>query len=209
MRRALGLLLFVSLAGLAACGPDDGRQLAEPDPDLTALPPPTTVGPVISGAEPPEQGIGPGGLTLSSPDFPAGGALPLTASCRGSTSPALQWTAPPAEVTELALVVQDIDAGNFAQWVVTGIPTTERQAPAGSAPRGGAVRPNSAGTIGWSSPCPDDDTAHRIVFTLYALDEPPAQTSADAPAVIRAVQAAAIGSASLLARAIPRGPDGN
>lgn len=208
MRRARGLLLVVGLGVLAACGPDDGRQLAEPDPDLTALPPPTTVGPAISGAEPPEQSIGPGGLTISSPDFPAGGALPLTASCRGDASPALRWTAPPDEVTELALVVQDIDAGNFAQWVVTGIPVTERRAPAGSAPTGGAVRPNSAGVIGWTSPCPTDDTAHRIVFTLYALDRTPARTSADAPAVIRAVQEASIGSASLLARAVPRGPDG-
>lgn len=207
MRRPLvSLGVAVALVALTACGPDDGRQLADPDPDLTAVVPTSSTLPAFSGASVPLQGIGPDGLTLSSPDFVPGGPLPATATCAGERSPVMAWTAPGPDVVELALVAQDLDEGNLTQWVVTGIAPTEGRAPTGGAPLGADLRPNSTGRIGWDSPCPSDDTTHRIVFTLYALDRPLTVTATDAASVVRAVQDAAAGSASLLGQAIPPGP---
>jgi phosphatidylethanolamine-binding protein (PEBP) family uncharacterized protein len=207
MRRPFVTLgVAVALVTLAACGPDDGRQLAEPDPDLTAVVPTTSTLPAFSGGSVPLQGIGPDGLTLSSPDFVPGGPLPASATCSGDRSPTMTWTAPGPDVVELALVAQDLDEGNLAQWVVTGIAPTEGRSPAGGAPLGADLRPNSAGAVGWDSPCPGDDITHRIVFTLYALDQPLNVTVADAASVVRAVQDAAAGSASVLGQALPPGP---
>ena len=196
-----GAVLTVSL--LAACGPDDGRHLADPDPDLTAVPVPTTAPVPVIDTDAPLQGVGPGGLTLSSPDFAPGATLPEESACAGDVSPALAWTDPPRRVTELALVVQDIDADGVAQWVVTGISPGRTRAPQGRPPTGAEVGLNSAGVAAWSGPCPQDAFAHRIVFTLYALDQPLPVTAGDATSVVSAVQSASYGSASLLARAAP------
>ena len=165
---------------LAACGPDDGRNLAEPNPELTAVPVPTTTPVPIIDTDAPLQGVGPGGLTLSSPDFAPGATMPEASACGGDLSPALEWTAPPRRVTGLALVVQDIDADGVAQWVVTDISPGVTRAPQGEPPRGSEVRLNSAGVAAWSGPCPQDAFAHRIVFTLYALDKPLPVTAGDA-----------------------------
>lgn len=177
--------------------------MAEPDPDLTTVPVATAPPAPIVDADPPPQGTGPGGLELSSPDFEPGGVLPDASACGGPTSPALAWTAPPAQIEELALVVQDLDAGGVAQWVVTGIPADAGRVGAGRAPDGSDVRANSSAVEAWTSPCPQDGREHRIVFTLYALDEAPPAGAGDATSVVTAVQAASAGSASLLARAQP------
>ena len=204
VHRALSTLTVSLVIVLVACGPDDGRQLADPDPALTAVPVPTTTPTAVIDADPPLQGIGPGGLTLSSTDFAPGATLPETSSCGGDTSPALAWTPPPGRITELALVVQDIDADGAAQWILTGIPARAGRVPAGTTPARAEVRTNSAGDAVWASPCPTDAFAHRIVFTLYALDQPLAEGAGDPTSVVSAVQAASAGSASLLGRARPR-----
>ena len=203
-RRRATVLLGVGLAlALVACGPDDGRQLAEPDPDLTAVPVPTTTPAQVIDLDPPLQGIGPGELTLTSADFSAGATLPERSACGGDTSPRLEWTDPPNRIRELALVVQDIDAEGVAQWIVTGIPAEAGRVRAGEAPESGEVRANSAGDEAWASPCPLDGFAHRIVFTLYALDQELPQGAGDPTSVVTALQAASGGSASLLGRAAP------
>ena len=206
MRR--GLLIVLMLAAVS-CGPDDGRQLAEPDPDLTAVPvPSSTTGAAFTGGEIPVQAVGPDGLTLQSPDFVPGGALPRRSACGGERSPALRWSQPGDDIVELALVAQDADADFLAQWVVTGMPAAAGRVPAGGAPIGAEVRLNSAGGIGWDSPCPADGRSHQIVFTLYALDQPLAVGGPDAASVVRAVQDASAGSASIVAQALPPGPEG-
>ncbi len=194
-------LVVLSLASLVACGPDDGRRLAEPDPELTAVPVPTTTPTPVLEGDPPLQGIGPNDLTLSSDDFSPGATLPQPSACGGEVSPDLNWTAPPRRAVELALVVQDIDEDGVAQWIVTGIPTDVLEAPRGEPPAGADVRINSAGVTGWTSPCPAQGSAHRIVFTLYVLDEELAVGAGDPTSVVTAVQAASMGSASLLGRA--------
>lgn len=199
----------VALAGLLllpACGPDDGRHLADPDPDLTAVPVPTTSPAAIVDTDPALTTTGPGGMEIRGIDFGPGENLPTASGCGGPTSPGLTWTAPPRRVTELALVVQDIDGDGSIQWLVTGLSPGELSIPTGTPPESGEVRLNTTGTATWTSPCPQDGFAHRIVFTLYAFDQELPQTAGDAGSVVDAVRAAAFGSASFLVRApIPVG----
>jgi phosphatidylethanolamine-binding protein (PEBP) family uncharacterized protein len=195
------LAAVLSLA--VSCGPDDGRELADPDPDLTAVPVATTSPAAIVDLDPELQATGPGGLTLSSPDFSPGATMPEDSACGGATSPALTWTAAPRRTRQLALVVQDIDSDGTIHWLVTDIPPDSLSVDRGIPPVGGEVRPNSRGTATWASPCPQDGFAHRIVFTLYALDRRLPETSDDAASVVAAIRDVAFGSATLLGRAAP------
>ena len=58
-------------------------------------------------------------LTITSPDFPANGAIPARFSCDGDKArPALRFAGVPAGAAELALIVVDPDAGGFVHWTV-------------------------------------------------------------------------------------------
>ncbi len=196
--------LLVVLGLSVACGPDDGRHLAEPSPELTAVPVPTTSPAAIIDVDPDLETTGPGGLRLTSPDFSPGGTMPAVSGCGGATSPALEWTAPPPAATELALVVQDVDGNGAVQWVVTEIPPDARSVDRGTPPAGAKVSTNTTGTATWASPCPQDGLAHRIVFELFVLEAPlPEGLPSDAASVVAAIRDAATGSATLLGRAAP------
>jgi phosphatidylethanolamine-binding protein (PEBP) family uncharacterized protein len=186
-----------------ACSTDDGRQLADPDPDLTRV---TTTAPTATGEAArggaasalavPVSSAGPDGLEVASPDFAAGAALPLETTCDGADrAPTITWAGSGDE--PLALVVRDADGGGSVHWLVTDL-----VGPTGTVGRDGApgsVRANSSGVEGWTGPCPDDDLEHRYVFTLYSLPEafelPP---SGDAPADVAAIEEAHLGAATLL-----------
>ena len=172
-RRASALLAGVLALALVACGPDDGRHLADPNPELTAVPVPPRPPAEIIDVDPPLQGIGPGGLTLTSADFGPGATMPRAVGLPVAR-PRPAWSGPTRRtaMTELALVVQDIDAEGVAQWIVTGIPAEAGRVRAGEAPERRRRAANSAGDEACASPCPTDGFAHRIVFTLYALDQP-------------------------------------
>lgn len=111
-------------------------------------------------------------FTLSSPAFPAGGAIPSTYTCDGSgSSLPLSWSGVPADTKELVLVMRDPDApgGTYVHWAVAGIdPTTTGFAAGGVS---GMVIPgrNSAGTLGYTGPCPPQGAPHHYVITLSAL----------------------------------------
>src|SRR5829696_9745244 len=91
-------LLVLGLAGLAACSSGAGTPRAE-----RAL------------REP---------ITVSSPAFPAGAAIPQRLTCDGDNrSPPLAWSGVPPGTVELAVVVDDPDAprGTYMHWVVVGL----------------------------------------------------------------------------------------
>jgi phosphatidylethanolamine-binding protein (PEBP) family uncharacterized protein len=199
-RRWLPLAL-VALLGLTACGPDDGRELADPDPDLTAVPVATVTPATIDDPDPALSSTGPGGVELRGTDFGPGESLPLESGCGGPTSPGLTWTAPPRRTTEMALVAQDVDGDGAVQFLVTGMSPDTLQIPRGGPLESGEVRQNSSGTTTWTSPCPQDGFAHRIVFTLYLLDGPMPEGAADTASVVDRIREAAYGSATVVARA--------
>jgi phosphatidylethanolamine-binding protein (PEBP) family uncharacterized protein len=110
----------------------------------------------------------PGGpLTISSPAFADGGAIPADFTCKGmNTPPPLAWSAPLGG----ALIVDDPDAprGPYVHWIVTGIGFGPGSTAAGETPFGGVTLPNSAGQAAYAGPCPPPGTGvHHYRFTLY------------------------------------------
>ena len=142
MRRAAVVLL----ACLAGCG--GGDKLSSPPPSA------------------------PQRLTVTSPDFPAGGRIPARFSCDGAKArPALHFAGVPAGAAELALIVVDPDAGGFVHWTVYGMAPGTRALGATGLPPGAREGENSTGATGWTPPCPPSGT-HRYEFRLYSLERP-------------------------------------
>ena len=162
-------VLVLGLAGLAACSSGDGGPRAE-----RALP---------------ER------ITVSSPAFAAGAAIPRRFTCEGeSVSPPLAWSGVPAGTVEVALVVDDPDAprGTYVHWVVVGIDPARTELAEGAVPPAARQLSNSAGKAAYTSPCPPGGPAHHYRFTVYALQgKPEVAGDASSEAAIQAIEAAA------------------
>lgn len=162
-RRALGACALVVL--VAACN-DDGRALR--DPGVTQ--------PSVTQAVEELPAI-----RLSSQAFVSGAAFPIEYTCDGQdTSPPLEFDSVPTDVVELAVLVDDLDAGGFVHWLVAGVDPTISAFEAGVVPPGAVVVANDFGARAWAGPCPPDDELHTYLFTLYGLTEPSGIT-ADTP----------------------------
>jgi Raf kinase inhibitor-like YbhB/YbcL family protein len=131
------------------------------------------------------RGFTPGGggagapepLQIASSSIPQG-RIPAPFTCDGAnTSPALAWTAPPANTKSFALVVADRDAasGSFVHWVLFDLPPETRSLPEAvqplaQLPDGSRQGRNDFEQIGYRGPCPPDHGTHRYLFSLLALD---------------------------------------
>ncbi|MGH9209337.1 MAG: YbhB/YbcL family Raf kinase inhibitor-like protein [Acidimicrobiales bacterium] len=170
LRGQVGWVLGLALvAGLVACGADD-RELRPPSDAQT-----TTTAPAAPTT--PSDGVGTETelvLQLTSAAFARDEAIPEQFTCNGrDVSPPLGWVNLPAGVTELALVVVDVDADGFVHWLVTGIPPTTGGLAEGQVPDGAAEWTNSFGEPAWGGPCPPAGSGtHRYEFRLLALSEP-------------------------------------
>ena len=125
-----------------------------------------------------EQAHGP--LSLSSPSFADGKNMPQGLTCTGANlSPDLQWTSMPAETRSLAIVMDDVDAPlGFLHWLVYNIPpgtlrVEQGASSLGKLPLGATEGANSAGTIGYTGPCPPGTKPPQYVVRLFALDVNP------------------------------------
>lgn len=114
-----------------------------------------------------------GNLTISSPAFEHGGAIPADHTTEGAdVSPELTWNAVPAGTVELALLCHDPDAPltrGFTHWVVYGIPPDATGIPQGG---GGDFTEgaNDFGNTGYGGPAPPPGHGtHHYYFHLYAL----------------------------------------
>jgi Raf kinase inhibitor-like YbhB/YbcL family protein len=145
--RPLALLLLAALP--AGCG-GGGDKPSEPLPDVARS------------------------ITVTSPAFRDGGAIPRRFSCDGNgSSPALRWSGVPGRAIELTLVVEDPDADRFVHWTVLQIAGDQTGLRDGRVPAGAVETENSFGKPGWGAPCPPKgDDPHRYVFALYATDAP-------------------------------------
>jgi Raf kinase inhibitor-like YbhB/YbcL family protein len=152
MWRALALLAILCLTA-AGCGSEST---------------PTTV-------DGPAQPIEPGGegFTVSTDAFADDEPIPERFTCDGEDiSPRIVLTGVPDTSVELALIVDDPDAGGFVHWVLAGIPATARELPEGTALGQYISGENGFGRSGYGGPCPPPgDGAHQYDFMLYALDE--------------------------------------
>lgn len=183
---AVAALLVILAVG---CSSEDGRTLAPPRPG------PTTSTSTGDGIGTPSSAVELQELFgLFSSEITEGGPIPQRFTCRGEgSSPPLDWVAtPPA--AELALVVRDRDADGFVHWVVTGIDPVVVGIAAGGLPEGAVEAANSAGSTGWTPPCPPEGTGtHTYVFTLHALPEPlviePGSTAEQAATMVEGASA--------------------
>ncbi|MFI4868020.1 MAG: YbhB/YbcL family Raf kinase inhibitor-like protein [Steroidobacterales bacterium] len=152
-------------------------------------------------------------IELTSSSF-ADGVIPKKyASCDGNgVSPALSWTVPPTGTQSYVLIMDDMDSphaflrGRFVHWVLYGLAADKRELPEALPPQeqlpdGTHQGKNGVPMVGYVGPCPDDASAHRYVFTLYALDvKPDLPAGASARDLRKAMQGHVIGKGELMAR---------
>ncbi len=146
----------------------------------------------------------PASLTITSPAFQPGQAIPAVYSCQGEDrSPALEWTAPPPGTQSLALLMDDPDAPGvtWVHWIVYNLPPGTRGLAEGAAqaglPAGANVGNNSWGTGDYGGPCPPAGT-HRYFFTLYALDIQLDNPSVDKAALLKAIEGHVLAQGELI-----------
>jgi Raf kinase inhibitor-like YbhB/YbcL family protein len=111
-------------------------------------------------------------LTISSPVFNHGEAIPVRFSCDGTdASPPLVIGKIPPTARSLALIMDDPDApvGTWVHWVVWNIPVQTREIPENSLPHGAIQGRNDWKRNSYGGPCPPSGT-HRYYFRLFALD---------------------------------------
>jgi len=120
-------------------------------------------------------------MLLTSPSFPADGAIPPRFTCDGANvSPALSWKELPEGTRSLALIVTDPDAPDpaapkttWAHWILYDLPPETRglreAIPAKGLPADTLEGKNDWGKTGYGGPCPPIGR-HRYFHKLYALD---------------------------------------
>jgi Raf kinase inhibitor-like YbhB/YbcL family protein len=127
-------------------------------------------------------------FTVTSPAFGEREPIPEGFSCAGAdASLPLKWTKPPKDTEQLALVMDDPDAGGgtftFAHWVAWGIDPAAQRLPEETLPAGVVEGASGSGQPGYRGPCPPPgDGPHRYRITVYALDGAPDVTPGTATA---------------------------
>jgi Raf kinase inhibitor-like YbhB/YbcL family protein len=113
-------------------------------------------------------------MKLTSSAFENNQKIPARYTCDGQKShPPLTISGVPSAAKSLALIVDDPDAptGTFTHWVIWNIRPDTSAIPEGTVPPESQEGTNSAGTVGYTPPCPPPAGGqHRYFFTLYALD---------------------------------------
>jgi Raf kinase inhibitor-like YbhB/YbcL family protein len=112
-------------------------------------------------------------LTITSPAFAEGGAIPLRYTCDGKDiNPPLAFGVAPDGARSLALIVDDPDApvGTWVHWVMWNIPHDVREIIENSFPEGAKQGLNDWKRNSYGGPCPPSGT-HRYYFKIYALDK--------------------------------------
>ena len=144
---------------------------------------------------------------LSSPQFENGATMPAELAynrggCTGrNVSPALAWSGAPQGTHSLGIIIFDPDAragAGWTHWVAYGIDPSTTSLPKGATiPKQGK---NSWSELAYGGPCPPPgDPPHHYVFTLYALDLPPAALTPglNRDAFLAAVKGHVLGTAQL------------
>lgn len=148
-----------------------------PTPPLTSAPTATataggTLGPVPSlGPTPtssPTPDATPGvNFELTSDAFAAGEPIPSEFTCDGADNQLpVSWSGVPDGTAELALLMDDPDAGGFVHWLVLGMDPDATEVPAEA-----NQAPNDFGRSRYSGPCPPSGN-HNYRLTLFALSAP-------------------------------------
>lgn len=112
-------------------------------------------------------------ITIKSPAFIGGQAIPTEYSCRGrDVNPPLEIGSVPTGTKSLALLVDDPDApvGDWVHWLVWNINPRTAKIEANQTPPGSQEGKGSSGNNKYEGPCPPSGT-HHYKFKIYALDD--------------------------------------
>lgn len=139
-------------------------------------------------------------FVLESPGFVTGDLLPQAQVYDGmgqtgaNLSPALSWKGAPEGTRSFVVTVYDPDAptgSGWWHWVVVNIPPQVSGLPEGAGsgkgglPEGALQVRTDFGAPGYGGAAPPPGRVHRYVFTVYALDVPTLDVTADAsPALV-------------------------
>jgi Raf kinase inhibitor-like YbhB/YbcL family protein len=153
-------------------------------------------------------------LSLTSPAFADGGAMPARYTCddQRDMSPPLSIAGVPAETQSLVLIMDDPDIPQevkttygidvFDHWVLYDMPADMREMSEGVV--AGTAGKNGAGQNAYTGPCPPpqyEPKEHRYIFILYALDTmlglPAGATKAE---VVAAMEGHILAQARLIGR---------
>ena len=152
----------------------------------------------------------PSKFKLMSSAYSEGSMIPTQYSCAdpNASSPALQWSNPPAGAASFAVILHDTDAApakgtmDVTHWIFWNIPASSMMVAAGvkpdSSPDGIVQGKNVRNVNGFQPPCPPPGaTPHHYIFELYALDGkldlPAGSTRAD---LLKAMDGHVIGKAT-------------
>jgi Raf kinase inhibitor-like YbhB/YbcL family protein len=153
----------LGLLALAACS-NDGRTLRAAGPNQTLSIITTTTTPTTTRA----VNATTGGFAITAP-WSDGALIDAQYTCRGAdVSPAISWGGVPVDTVELALTFVDLDADDYAHWIVAGIDPATQGIAAGKVPTGAIEGANGFGEAKYGGPCPPDGE-HTYLMTLYAL----------------------------------------
>ena len=172
---AAALTIVVAVAG---CGGSSGSSSSS-STSKPSTAPTTQSGPTVAA-----------GINLSSPVLAQGRPVPRRYTCDGlDEAPPLRWSGVPAGTAGLALLLEDLnsrgDSGApFVHWSLFGIPASATRVPSNA-----TEGTNDFHEVTYGGPCPpDNDPAHRYVFTLFALraplDVPPGSPPSDVRAAL-------------------------
>ena len=167
-------LLVIALAGCA--GPEPAEPPAKEEPVEETTPTDTAVPPTEAPAE--EEGETAMEMTITSPAFQEGEAIPVQFSCYGENfSPELAWSGVPEGTTSLVFILDDPDApgGTWVHWVLFNLPAgtqgLDEKFPEDETLADGTRQGiTDFGKTGYGGPCPPSGT-HRYFFKIYALDK--------------------------------------
>jgi Raf kinase inhibitor-like YbhB/YbcL family protein len=125
-------------------------------------------------------------ITVESPTLKADQSIPRDYTADGrNVSPPLSWKGVPAAAKQLAVVLEDPDAGNpppFVHWVIYKIPPTAKGLPENvpfepDTPMPAEIAGAIQGVSGfrrpiYRGPAPPPGKVHHYHFVVYALDAP-------------------------------------
>jgi len=171
-KTTLLIILCAILMVLASCAPapDAPEEPAAVIEEVAEAVIPTDT-PLPPAEDSEEEGETTMQMSLTSPAFNEGEAIPVQYSCDGeNVSPDLDWFGIPEGTVSLAFIMDDPDApvGTWIHWVLYNIPADMPGLQLGMTGVG-VDGTNSWGTAGYGGPCPPGGT-HRYFFKLYALD---------------------------------------
>lgn len=111
-------------------------------------------------------------MELDTTSFVKNGDIPPKYTCDGDNiNPKLSINGVPENAKSLVLIMNDPDAslGTWTHWTVWNIKPDTKEINENSVPEGSIQGMISAGTVGYSGPCPPSGM-HRYFFKIYALD---------------------------------------